>query len=143
MGGEGVDFWEVFLGAGIAEGDEDVTEESFVFDSFDGGFGESLAKVFDGHVEEVGEGVVEDFLSGVEGGFAGEFGEAIPWAGVEAVVTAVDAVADGAAEFVRNGTFVFDGEVGDAAGGIELAGGGDCVGGAGGDAGGTFATVVG
>jgi hypothetical protein len=47
-------------------------------------------------------------------------GKTIPGAGLEAIVATVDAVADGGAEFLGDGTFEFDGEVGDATAGIEL-----------------------
>lgn len=86
-----------------------------MFDALDGGFGEDGAEVFDCHGEEIAKGVGEDFGAGLEGDFAGEFGKTVPWAGVETVVAAVDAVADGVAEFEGDGAFVFDGEVGDAA----------------------------
>ena len=36
---------EVGFGSGVAEGDADVSEESVVFDSLDGGFGEEGAEV--------------------------------------------------------------------------------------------------
>lgn len=142
MGGEFLEFWEVFFGAGVAQGDADVSDETVVFDAFDGGFSEGAAEVIDGHVEEFGEGMGENFFAGVEGGFAGDLGEAVPRAGVEAVITAVDAVADGASEFKGDGAFVLDGEVGDAAGGDHFARSGDGLGGTGGDAGGAFAAVV-
>lgn len=84
----------------------------------------------------------ENFFASVEGDFAGDLGEAVPGTGVEAVIAAVNAVADGAAEFEGDGAFVLDGEIGDAAGGGEFARSGDGLGWAGGDAGGAFATVV-
>ena len=68
---------------------------------------------------------------------------AVPWAGVEAGVAAVDAISDGVAELEGDGAFAFDGEVGDAAAGVHATGGGDGLGGAGGDAAGAFAAVVG
>lgn len=86
--------------------------------------------------------MVEDGLSGVEAGFAAEFGEFVPGADVEAVVAAVDAVTDEGAEVFGDGAFVLDGEVGNAAWGVDVVGAGDGVGGAGGHAGGAFATVV-
>src|SRR5258708_2397859 len=58
----------------------------------------------------------------------------VPGADGEAIITAVNAVADRRTEFEGNGTLQFDGEVRDAAAGIELKGGDDGVGGTGGDA---------
>ena len=78
----------------------------------------------------------------MKAGFARDLGEAIPGAGVETIVAAVNAVANRAAEFQRNGAVVLDGQVGNAAGGGELAWGGDGLGGTGCDAGGAFATMV-
>ena len=142
VGGGLLEGGEVVHGAGVAEGHADVAEEAFAFDAFDGGFGEEGAEVLDGEGEEVAEGVVEDGFAGVEAGLAAEFGEAVPGADVEAVVAAVDAVADEGAEVEGDGALVFDGEVGDAAGGVEVVGARDGVGGAGGHAGGAFAAVV-
>ena len=84
----------------------------------------------------------ENLVTSVEGGFARDFGETIPRAGVEAVIAAVNTIADGTAEFFGDRAFVLDGEIGDAAGGGEFTRGGDGLGGTGGDAGGAFATVV-
>lgn len=80
--------------------------------------------------------------AGLEGGFVGGFGEAIPRAGVKAVVAAVDATSEGATEFERDCAFAFDGEVGETAACIHPAGGGDGLSWAGGDAAGTGAAVV-
>ena len=77
----------------------------------------------------------EDFFTGVKGSFAGDSGETIPRAGVETVITTENAVADGTAKFFRNGAFVLDGEIGDAAPRIELVGRGEGLGRAGGLAG--------
>ena len=66
--------------------------------------------------EEVAEAMLEDGGAGLEGGDAGGLGEAVPGTGVEAVVAAVDAVAEGAPELEGDGAFAFDGEVGEAIG---------------------------
>ena len=60
--------------------------------------------------------------------------EAVPGAGGEAVVAAIDAIADGGAQFDRDGAFEFDGEIRDAEPGVELEWRGDGVGRAGGKA---------
>ena len=48
--------------------------------------------------------------------------ELVPRAHCEAIVAAIDTIADGFAEFVRDGALVLDGEIGDAAPGVELVG---------------------
>ena len=53
-------------------------------------------------------------------------GELVPRAHREAIVAAIDAVADRFAEFVRDRSLVLDGEIGDAAPRIELVGRGKC-----------------
>ncbi len=136
------EFGEVFFRAGVAEGDADVAEEAFVFDAFDGGLRKDAAEVFDGEVEEVAQRVGEDFLAGVEGGFAGDLGEAVPGAGVEAIIAAINPVPDGAAEFQGDGALVLDGEIGNAAGCREFPGCGDGLGRTGGDAGGAFSAMI-
>jgi len=134
---------EVFGGAGVAEGDADVAEEAVAFDTLDGRFCEEGAEGVGVEGEEGAEGVLKDFGTGVESGFAGDLSEAIPRAGVEAVVTAVDAVAEGGAEVLGDGAFVLDGEVGNAAFGLHFLRAGDGVGGAGLDASGAFSAVIG
>ena len=69
-------------------------------------------------------------------------GEAVPRAGVETVVAAVNPVADCRAELLRDRAFQLDGQVGDAAAGVELERRGDRPGRAGVDATRTFAAVV-
>ena len=138
----GVEGRKVVDSPGVAEGDTDVAEEAVAFDSFDGGFGEKGAELFDVESEEIAEAVLEDLGSGVEAGFAGNLRETIPGAGVETIVAAVDSVADGAAKFHRYAAFVFDGEIGDTTCGGELSRAGDCLGRAGLDAGGAFSAVI-
>ena len=143
VGGGDLEGGEIDEGAGVAEGDADVAEEGGAFDAFDGAFGEEGAESGVVEGEEVAEAVVEDGGAGLEGGVVGGLGEAVPGTCVEAVVAAVDATAEGAAELKGDGAFAFDGEVGEAAAGVHLTGGGDGLGGAGGDAAGTGAAVVG
>ena len=102
-----------------------------MFDALDGGFCESGAEVFDGHIEEVAEAVIKDGLAGVEGAFARCLSKAVPWTGVEAVIAAINAVTDGSAVLRGDAAFVLDGEVGDAAGGFHLSGASDGLGRAG------------
>ena len=69
-------------------------------------------------------------------------GELVPRADGQAVVAAIDAVADRRAEFVRDRPLVLDGEVGDAAPRIEPVGRGKGVGRAGVEAGAAGAAMV-
>lgn len=72
-------------------------------------------------------------------------GESIPWAGGQAVVAPINAIADERAELDWDGAFKLDGQIGDTATGIELERGGDGVGRAGSQAtcAGTAAIVFG
>jgi len=74
------------------------------------------------------------FVARQEAGFAGGLGETVPGADVEAFVAAVDPVADKRAQIFRNGALELNGQVGDAAAGVELVGRGDRPGRAGRDA---------
>ena len=69
-------------------------------------------------------------------------GEAVPRAGVEAVVAAVNPVADRGAQLLRDRAFQLDSQIGDAAAGVELERRGDGPGRAGVDAARAFAAVV-
>lgn len=71
--------------------------------------------------------------------FAGEF---VPRARGEAIITTVNAVADGGAEFDGDGALELDGEVGNAAAGIKLEWRGDGSGGARGDTAGAGAATI-
>ena len=141
LGGAG-EGGEVVGGADVAEGDADVAEEGGEFDAADGAEAEEGGEGGGVEGEEMAEGPLVDEGSGGEGGFAGGLGEAVPGASGEAVVAAVDAIAEGLAKFEGDGALVFDGEVGEAAAGVELVGGGDGLGGAGGEAAGAFAAVI-
>lgn len=70
----------------------------------------------------------------MEGRLARNLSEFIPRTDFETLVAAVNAVADGGAEFHRDAAFVLDGEVGDAASRIHSVRGGDGLGRAGNDA---------
>lgn len=77
------------------------------------------------HGEVIAEGDLEQMDVGRKCGFVGDLSEAVPGASKEAVVTTENSVTDGAAEFVGNGAFVFDGEVRNATASVELVGGAD------------------
>ena len=142
MGGELSEFREVFFCACITEGYADVPNEWFEFDPLDRGLRKDAAKVFNSHIKKVGEGVGEDFFTGVKGSFARDSCETIPGAGVETVIATINAIADRTSEFFGNSAFVLNGEIRDAAGGGKFSRSGDCLGGAGTDTGRAFTAVI-
>ena len=120
--------------SGVAEGDADVAEEASPFGAVDWGVAKTL---FEGGFVELGpvlERELVEFWFGVGFHDLTFLGESVPGAGLEAVVAAEDSVADCGAQRGRDGAFEFNGEVGDAAAGVEDEGLGDGLGGAGGDA---------
>ncbi len=80
--------------------------------------------------------------AGAEIVFVGELRKAVPRADQLAVVAAVDAVAEQRPEFLRDRAFQLDGQVGDAAPGVDGIGGDDGAGRAGGDAGDAAAALL-
>ena len=66
-----------------------------------------------------------EFLAGVKGRLPGPARELVPRADRETVVAAIDAIAHGGAQVARDMPLVLDGEIGDAAPGIELVGRGE------------------
>ena len=62
------------------------------------------------------------------------FCEPVPGTGRKAIITSEDSVPDRFSKLNWNGTFQFDGEIGNAASGVELEGRGERVGGTGGEA---------
>ena len=140
--GELLECGEVVGVSGVAEGDTDVAEESFPFGAVDWGVAKML---FEGGFVELSpvlEGELVEFWFGVGFHDLAFLGESVPGAGLEAVIAAEDSVADCGAQLGRNGAFEFDGEVGDAAAGVEDEGLGDGLGGAGGDASAASAAAV-
>jgi len=140
--GGGIECGQVVGGTDIAEGDADIAQEARAFAAFDGRFAEEFAELLVIEGEEIAQGVFEDALARVKAGFFGGLGEAVPRADMQAFVAAIDPVADGFAEFQRDGTLVFDGEIGNTAAGIEAMRRGDGVGRAGIHAAGAGSTVV-
>ncbi len=116
---------EVFRGSDVAEGDAHVPEESSAFDAFDGASLEGDAKGGFVESEVIAEtGGIECIASG-ESGFRAGGGETVPWADGSAVIAAIDTVPDERAEVFGYTPFEFDGEVGDAASGVEVVRRGD------------------
>src|SRR4029077_5886989 len=69
---------------------------------------------------EIGQRRRAQYVARGELGFASLARELVPWTDGEAVVAAVDSVADCGSQFARNRTLVLNGEIGNAAPGIEL-----------------------
>ena len=91
-----------------------------MLDALDRGLCEKAAEFVDREGEEISEAVLEDRLPGVESRLAGNLGEAVPWTGVEAIVTSVNAVADEWTEVLWNRPLVFDCEVGNTSWRIDM-----------------------
>ena len=107
---------------GIADGDEHVAQKTVAADALDGRAGKLGAEggfVEDGEVRERRRGKI---VAGLQFHLAGRLRELVPRADGEAIVAAIDAVAHGGAEFARDRAGMLDGEIGDAAAGIEAVG---------------------
>ena len=70
-------------------------------------------------MEQGGELAVVEAVAGAKVVFLGGFGEAVPGADNLAVVATKHAIADGFAKFQGNRAFVFDGQIGNTAPGIQ------------------------
>ena len=97
--------------ANVAKGDADIAEEAAAFGAEDGRAGEFLLEsgfVQGEEFEQIGRGEV-----GAKALFheARGLGEAVPRADGEAIVTTVDAAAEGGAKFDGNRAFQFDCQV--------------------------------
>ncbi len=128
---------------GIAKGNADVAEEAGLFAAPQRGMAEALAKSVCIEAKQVQQVEVLEFG---QGDFTHEPalpGKAVPWTDLETVITTENAVANGRPQVFRDGALQFDGEVADAASGIQLERGSDGMGGAGVDAARAAATAVG
>src|ERR1700730_9833058 len=108
--------------AAVADRDQHVADEPVAADALDRRFCEQRAKRRIVEPYEIGQRSRAPFITRGEFCFAPGLRELIPRADGEAIVAAIDAVADRLTEFVRDRTLVFDGEIGNAAPGIELVG---------------------
>ncbi len=77
---------------------------------------------------EVREAWRRQFGAGAQLVVRRDAGEAVPRAHGKAIIAAVDTIAHQRAEFARDGTMMFDGEVGDATRRIEPVGRRECIG---------------
>src|SRR5688572_7208087 len=107
--------------AAIAGGDRGVADHAVTADPLDWRTGEQLPERRIVELEQVGErrrGELGPRQEGAVG--AGRVGEAVPRADRQAIVAAIDAVADRLPEFLGDRALMLDGEIGDAAARIEL-----------------------
>src|SRR6202007_1464330 len=104
----------------VAQGIGDVPHEAIAADALEGGAGEAPPE--GGFIErrELGQRRRGELGTRREGRLAGVLRELVPRAGGEAIVAAVDAVAEQRAQLLVDRALVLDGEIGDAASRIEL-----------------------
>ena len=127
----------------IAEGHADIAQKTAALGAEDGRAAEERFEIMVVEGEEFAQGFLEYIGPWRECGIARGAGEAVPRAGIEAIVAAENAVAYCFAEFHRDGALVLDGEERDATAGVELVRGGDGLRGAGIDAARAFPAAVG
>jgi len=106
--------------AGIADRDQHIADESIAADALDRRFRKQGAKCR--IVEPRKPGQIRRPQAVARGQFClvSLLGELVPWADRETIVAAIDPIADRLAEFMRDRPLAFDGEIGNAAPGIEL-----------------------
>src|SRR5687768_7844318 len=111
----------------VAEAHGEVAQPALVADAADRRAAQALVELRLGPGEELHQrGAIEAVARG-EVRFAARAGKAVPRAHQLAVVAAVYAVADERAQRFRDGALVLDGEIGDAAPGLELVRAADCL----------------
>ena len=93
ISGGGFEGGQIIPPAPIAEGNADIAQEGGALDALDGGFGKQGTELVLREGEKIAQGLGEDGFAGLKRGFARFLGVAVPRAGVEAGVAAVDAVA--------------------------------------------------
>ena len=106
--------------ARVADGDQHVPEEPVAADALDRRRRESLPEGRLVERREIGKARRDAIGARLQLRLARRLRELVPRADGEAIVAAVDAVADGLAELARDRALVLDGEIGDAAARIEL-----------------------
>ena len=128
--------------AGIAGGDQHVAHEAVAADALDRRAREQRPEAGIVERQQVGQRRRSQIVAGGELRLRCGLRELVPRADREAVVAAIDAIADRRAEFVRDRPLVLDGEIGDAAPRIEPVGRGKGVGRADVEAGAARAAMV-
>src|SRR5258706_2412738 len=117
--------------ADVAQGDADVSQEAAAFRAKDRRAGEASLEGSFIEREEFNEIRLSQIVSSVSFHDLALAREAVPGANCQTIIATINSVADGAPKLDRNRAFEFDREVGDAAAGVELEGGGYCGGWAG------------
>src|SRR5688572_15203246 len=104
----------------IAQGNGYISEEAAAFSSENGGAGKAVAKPGVVQTEQLDEGGMSQFIAPLAPHEVSLPGKMIPGTRFQAIVTAKDAVTEGGTKFERDGAARLDGEIGEAAPGIEL-----------------------
>ena len=128
--------------AGIADGDQHVADEAVAADALDRRAAKARPEAGVVERQRAPPAAAREIVAGGELRLRAALGELVPRADGEAVVAAIDAIADRGAELVRDRPLVLDGEIGDAAPRIEPVGRGKRVGRADVEAGAARAAMV-
>src|SRR6202012_2778661 len=129
--------------AAVSHGDGDVAQKTCAASAFDGRAFEPAFEFSGVHAGEPVERRVDEFGSRDHSGVSGDWSFAIPGADVLTDVAAEDLATNGLAQLFGDDAFFFDGEIGDAAGGVHLMRSYECIGRAGVDASGAASAAVG
>src|SRR5690606_22110418 len=119
-GGEGGD--DPGGAGGIAEGDGDVAQPAFIAGATDGRTFGALQELFLAPGEQLDQAGPVQAVADAEVGFRIAHRELVPGADQLAVVAAEDAVADQGPQFLGDAAAQFDGQVADAAAGVDAVG---------------------
>ena len=110
-------FW-----AGISDRDHDIPDKPVAPDPLDRRAGKNFAESSVVELRQIGQQGRGQFGPGVKGRIPRGAGELVPGTNGQAVVAAIDAIADGAAEFMWDVALMLDGEIRNAAPCIEPVG---------------------
>src|SRR5690348_803671 len=119
---------QICRGSDIAEGDANISQETPSFDPFDRRIAEHMAKLRVSETQIISERELGYRSLSVERCFPGNFCEAVPRTGVEAIIAAEDPIAHKRSQVGGNRALQLNGEVGNATTRIQLVGRGDCAG---------------
>src|SRR5215472_16296421 len=115
--------------AGIADRDRDIAHETIAAGAFDRGLGKQRSERCIVEPRQLGKLRRGEHFARREFGVAAYLRELVPGADREAVVAAVDAVAERRAKFARDRSLLFDRQIGNAAPGVEPIGSSERAGG--------------
>src|SRR3954469_21340806 len=94
--------------ANVPERDADVSEKTSSFDPLNWRFAKHLPELLVGKRQVVAQWNVIRARSRLKCGFAGRFGKPVPWACIQAIVTAENSVADQRPQICRDTGSEFD-----------------------------------